>query len=81
MGEILPRWLKLKDASRYSAIGKQRLIKLAEHGLVSGFQDPDSGRSDWIFDRLSLDHYRMSQSGDLEIEAKALDILRRLDNV
>ncbi len=45
-------------ATWYSAIGKQRLISLAQDGHIKGFQDPDSGRGDWIFDRLSIDAYR-----------------------
>lgn len=74
-----PRWLKLKTAAAYSAIGQKRLIELAESGNIRGFQDPDSRRKDWIFDRFSLDKYRDSQAmqtgnaGD-----KALEILRSL---
>ncbi len=59
----LPRWLRLKEAAWYSRIGKQRLIALANEGYIKGFQDPDSGRGDWIFDRLSLDEYRDNQAG------------------
>jgi hypothetical protein len=59
---ITPRWMKLKDAAAYSAIGQNRLISLAQEGTVTGFRDPDSGRHDWIFDRDSLDAYREGQA-------------------
>jgi hypothetical protein len=69
-----PRWMKLKEAAWYSNIGKQRLIQLAQDGHIKGFQDPDSGRGDWIFCRYSIDEYRESQIGDLR--KKALEIYR-----
>jgi hypothetical protein len=69
------RWLKLSEAAAYSRIGKHRLIQLAESGKIHGFQDPDSGRHDWIFDRESIDMYRENQSNALK--SKALEILRR----
>ena len=59
---IIPRWLKLKDATLYSAIGINRLVSLAEDGTIRGFKDPDSKRGDWIFDRDSLDQYREGQA-------------------
>ena len=70
------RWLKLSEAAAYSGIGKHRLIHLAESGKIRGFQDPDSGKHDWIFDRESIDLYRENQSNTLK--NKALEILRRL---
>jgi hypothetical protein len=54
-----PRWLKIKQAAAYSGIGQKRLKVLAENGEIIGYSDPDSGRGDWIFDRNSLDDYRM----------------------
>jgi len=71
----LTRWLKLKEAAEYSSIGKQRLIAYAKEGHIKGFKDPDSKRGDWIFDRLSLDQYRESQSINPTIHQKALAIL------
>ena len=71
----MPRWLKLKDAARDSAIGKDRLKQLAGAEQVVGFSDPGNKRGDWIFDRLSLDRYRLNQAGHLE--QKALDLLRK----
>ena len=70
------RWFKLRDAAAYSGIGKHRLIHLAELGKIRGFQDPDSGRKDWIFDRESIDIYRENQMNSLN--NKALDILKSL---
>ena len=69
---ISPRWLKLKEAARYSAIGKNRLKKLAQGGEIVGFSDPDSKRGDWIFDRQSLDQYRLNQASYLEQKALAI---------
>jgi len=69
-GIMLPdRWLKIKRAVSYSGIGRDRLKRLADDGDIVGFPDPDSGRGDWIFDRKSLDEYRMNQyrQGELEI--------------
>jgi len=74
--ETTGRWLKLKEAALYSSIGRKRLVQLAENGKVTGFQDPDSGRGDWIFDRQSLDEYRLIQSSALH--KKALDLLNRV---
>jgi hypothetical protein len=69
---ISPRWLKLTQATLYSAIGKDRLKQLAQAGEIGGFRDPDSGRGDWIFDRESLDQYRLNQAGELEQKALAI---------
>jgi hypothetical protein len=70
-----PRWMKLKTAAFYSGIGKARLKDLAKDGHIKGFQDPDSKRGDWIFDKHSLDVYRENQAG--QIYEKAFAILRR----
>jgi hypothetical protein len=69
---ISPRWLKLKEAARYSAIGKDRLKQLAQAGEIVGFSDPDTKRGDWIFDRQSLDRYRLNQASYLEQKALAI---------
>ena len=75
LSSFYARWLKLRDAASYSGIGKHRLIQLAESGKIQGFQDPDSGRHEWIFDKLSIDQYRENQAN--QIRQKALDIMRR----
>jgi hypothetical protein len=69
--------MRLKEAARYSAVGRKRLVTLAQEGAVKGWQDPDSGRGDWIFDRLSIDNYREIQNPFPEIHQKALDILKK----
>lgn len=72
----MPRWLKLKVASKYSALGQHRLKELAANRIIRGFKDPDSVRGDWIFDRESLDAYRMRQAGnEATAREKALAIL------
>ena len=70
-----PRWLKLKDASKWSAIGQKRLVQLALDGVVTGFKDPDSGRSEWIFDRYSIDDYRLGQADPHQDKAKVLKLM------
>ena len=62
LGGPMPRWLKLRAAAHYSSIGQNKLIKLSKAGKIKGFQDTDSKRKDWIFDRLSIDDYRLNQS-------------------
>jgi len=66
------RWMKLKQAAKAYAIGKDRLKKLATEGRIIGFPDPDSKRGDWIFKCDSLDAYRDSQAGELEFKAEEL---------
>jgi len=68
------RWLDLQEAIEYSGIGRHRLIGLAKSGKLKGFQDPDSGSRNWVFDRLSIDQYREFQARRLR--KKAIDIFR-----
>lgn len=76
---IMTRWIKLKEAAEYSAIGRHRLKELAAIKAILGFQDPDSKRGDWIFDRNSLDEYRVRQYGDdSTAREKALAIMRNV---
>ncbi|MDM7988631.1 MAG: hypothetical protein QUS13_15000 [Smithella sp.] len=65
------RWLKLLQASTYASIGKHKLKALAKKGVIVGYSDPDSKRGDWIFDRESLDKYRLRQAPQ-NIEEKIL---------
>lgn len=70
-----PRWLNLKEATKYGKIGKTRLISLARSGVIKGAQDPDSKRGDWIFDMFSIDAYREAQMPEFNPQQKALEIL------
>jgi len=72
----MKRWLSLKEASSYANIGGKRLKFLALDGIIRGCKDPDSGRGDWIFDRESIDGYRLSQMTVEGPKEKALAILR-----
>jgi hypothetical protein len=72
---LTARWLKLKEAAIYSGIGRNRLKSLACAGAIKGFPDPDSGRRDWVFDKLSLDAYRQAQAN--ELEQKAFSIMNK----
>ena len=69
------RWLKLKIASEYSSIGQKRLVQLALDGVITGFKDPDSGRSEWIFDRYSIDDYQLNQADPAQEKARVLKIM------
>lgn len=73
---ISPRWLSLREACRYSNLGKHRLKRLAAAGMIKGAPDPDNKRGDWIFDRLSLDSYRESQLLIPSTREKALAIMK-----
>lgn len=75
-GFTLARWLRLRQAALYSAIGEKRLVDLARSGSVRGFQDPDSKRGDWVFDRLSLDAYREAQAVCPTSREKAVAIMK-----
>lgn len=76
MTDLSPRWLSLRAAALYSAIGKHRLIALAQSGRIRGFQDPDDKRRSWIFDRDSLDAYREGQATGPTHREKALAIMK-----
>jgi hypothetical protein len=73
---MISRWLTLKEASKYSSIGMKRLKKLALEKRIKGSPDPDNGRGDWIFDRLSIDGYRESQLVNDSAKEKALAIIK-----
>jgi hypothetical protein len=70
-----PRWLKLSAASKYASIGKDRLKTLAFEKKIIGYQEPDA-RGDWIFDKESLDSYRLSIVA--KNKQKAISILTSL---
>ena len=71
------RWIKLKEAARYSSLGQHKLKDLAQKRIIRGFKDPDSERGDWIFDRESLDSYRLRQAGnEPTIHEKVLAIMK-----
>lgn len=57
-----PRWLSLKKASDYSQYGQKKLVELATSGKIRGFQDSDLKTSPWVFDRDSIDEYRITQA-------------------
>ncbi len=48
----------------------------SQNGKIKGAPDPDSGRGDWVFDRLSLDAYREGQMLEPTVREKALAIMR-----
>ena len=77
--EQIKRWFTLKEAAEYSAIGKHRLVEMAKIGKIKGAQDMDSGRHDWIFDRLSIDAYREAQILVSPAREKALAIMKGIN--
>ena len=72
----IPRWLKLTAAVKYSGYGRPKLIELAEQDKIIGYQDPDSLRGDWIFDKESIDEYRLSHV--FNSRQKILSIMKSL---
>ena len=75
------RWLKLKQAAQYAQIGEHALVRLAQDKELRGFQDLSMKTRPWIFDKKSIDEYRMRQAElyDGEEDEIALDILKSLD--
>ncbi|WP_022666577.1 hypothetical protein [Desulfospira joergensenii] len=73
---VTPRWLKLAAAKQYSSYSRTTLLKLAKENLIVGFQDPNSKRGDWKFDKQSIDEYMISQV--VGERHKALSILGSL---
>lgn len=65
-----PRWLRLADAVQYSGLSKGRLKEMALAREIVGGQDPGDRRGrdsegTWIFDRLSIDRWRLNQLGEV----------------
>ena len=64
-----PRWLGLDEAAEDAGLGRDRLKALASERRLVGFPDPEDRRGGkksmgrWIFDRESLDAYRLEQAG------------------
>ncbi|WDP90476.1 MAG: hypothetical protein HUN04_12550 [Desulfobacter sp.] len=67
--------MKLKVAMKYSGYGRMQLLTLVAQKEIMGCQDPDSKRGDWIFDKNSIDEYRLSHFNDDERQ-RALSILK-----
>lgn len=57
-----PRWMSLKMAAEYSQYGQKKLIELAASKKIRGFQDSELKTGPWIFDKESIDAYRMEQA-------------------
>ncbi len=57
---FIPRWLPIKSAAFYSAIGKDRLKELAESGKIVGFKDPTDKRGN---SRMTLNSTMIPQKG------------------
>ena len=77
--EEIPRWLKLDPAARYSGLGKHQLKALAKADKIRGGKvrvgaDPQRGRKDWFFDRLSIDAFLESQIRPAHIDRAVNDI-------
>lgn len=73
------KWIPLADAVHAYHIGEHRLKLLAKTGIIKGFKDPDSKRNDWIFQRESLDNYRLRQANQIpSIDEKLLALKKRM---
>lgn len=72
------RWLKTLAAIEYSSIGRHQLKRLAKTGAIIGYPDPDNKRGDWIFDRESIDRYRIRQMPpQVNLNQKVLELARK----
>ena len=69
---IPSRWLKLKQATKYANYGKTKLMNLAMEGKIKGYQDKESKRGDWIFDKKSIDEFRLQQFEDMDQTVKEI---------
>ena len=72
-----PRWLKLRQAALYSSIGQKKLKSLAEKGEIVGYPDPETEKGVWVFDRLSIDKYRMKPWRKKEVISD--ELFKRID--
>ncbi|MEN6375561.1 MAG: hypothetical protein ABFD75_12405 [Smithella sp.] len=67
--------MKTLAAIKYSSIGRHQLKNLAQKGSIVGYPDPDNKRGDWIFDRESIDKYRIRQAPErINIDEKILEL-------
>ena len=74
---MIPRWLKINEASDYSKIGRDELKRLVKSGVIRGYQR--GRRQDFIVDRHSLDEYHLSQIADRTApKVQALRIIKTL---
>lgn len=75
-----PRWLSLKLAARYSNYGEKKLIELAQTTppKIKGFRDPELGKNPWVFDKESIDRYRLEQSLLADRSDEALDLKNKI---
>lgn len=67
-----PRWLKLKQAAKYSSIGEKRLKALADEGEIIGYQDARTEKKIWRFDRYSIDDYMMEPVREFELKTEKI---------
>jgi len=68
---IQPRWLKLTAAAQYASINRHRLKQLAIDGMIIGYQE-DAERGDWIFDKDSIDSYRLTPVQKMKSKTKTI---------
>ena len=77
-----PRWLTMKQAAVYASLGQKRLILLAKSKAIVGFQDDSCKTRPWIFDKESIDAFRLGQAQgsvtDIDEEI-ALEIIGSID--
>lgn len=72
------RYMSLKQAAVYSGIGQKQLIKMAESGQIKGRKILRETRSDWSFDKESIDKFWHQPFSDTKTEARMLlDQIRR----
>ena len=80
---ILPRWLTLKQATKYCPYGPAHLKKLILDKKIKGGKTTDKKLEWWFVDRESIDDYMEQmcgpENGAVKLEAKKIiDSLRRV---
>jgi len=67
-----PRWLPVKEASRYSGLSAKKLRELARAGEIYAAESPGGGKL--LFDRESIDEYFLREKAHLKAH---LELLKR----
>lgn len=71
---MIPRWISIAEARKYSPLGEKRLIELVQSGEIKGGRLPGDKRGTWFIDRKSLDRFLEAQC----VPLAALDTIRRI---
>ena len=71
MSNAQPRWMKIKQATKYAGLSRNSLMRLIEAEQIRARKRPVGG---WVVDRASIDEYN---AGSGEEDALFNDLARR----